>query len=70
MTLPREFTGLTTGQVAERLGLHRSTVWGWIRSGALPSKKIRGYESVSEADLEKFLSFYHLTPPKKRKRKR
>jgi len=51
---------LTIKQVAERLGLSMTTVYGWISSGALPHFRLggkgrRGCIRVAESDLAAFL---------------
>ncbi len=42
-------TGATTGQVARALGVHRATVWRWIRDGRTPGMThIRQIERLTE----------------------
>jgi excisionase family DNA binding protein len=48
---------LSTGDIAERLGVHRTTVWHWMRSGMLKSTRVTPrFRGVSEADLKAFQS--------------
>jgi excisionase family DNA binding protein len=49
---------LTAGQVAHKLKVHRSTVWLWIKAGALPSKRIGQFRAVDPAALKDFLKVY------------
>jgi excisionase family DNA binding protein len=50
---------LSTGQVAEKLNVHRSTVWQWISTGALPAKRVGiRYMGVDPADLAAFEKKY------------
>lgn len=60
MTTPSTFKKqglLSTGDVADRLGVHRTTVWHWIRSGLLRSTRVTPrFRGVSEADLKAFQS--------------
>jgi excisionase family DNA binding protein len=46
----------TTGQVAQLLGLSRSTVAQMIRTNALPSVKIGGSRRVLRAELDRYLA--------------
>ena len=69
MTLSRDFKGtglLSTGQVAEEMGVHRSTVWLWIRAGTLPSKKVGSFIGVTRRDLAKFMTIYHVDRKEKK----
>jgi excisionase family DNA binding protein len=48
---------LSTGDIAERLGVHRTTVWHWMKSGMLKSTRVTPrFRGVSEADLKAFQS--------------
>lgn len=50
---------LSTGQVAEKLNVHRSTVWQWISTGALPAKRVGiRYMGVDPEDLAAFEKKY------------
>lgn len=64
MTLPKSITEdkklLSTSAIAEKLGVHRSTVHGWIKSGMLKSEKHGRYHGVRPKDLERFLSLYEI----------
>ena len=49
---------LTVEQVAERLQVHRDTVYAWIRSGQLPGYRIGGRKAgfrIKQSDLERFV---------------
>jgi excisionase family DNA binding protein len=46
---------LTVPQCAERLGLGRSTVYQFIRTGALPSLRVGRLRRVAAADLDAFV---------------
>jgi excisionase family DNA binding protein len=46
---------LSTGDIAERLGVHRTTVWHWLKNGMLKSTRVTPrFRGVSEADLKAF----------------
>lgn len=46
---------LSTGEVAEKMSVHRSTVWQWISSGALKAQKIGPkYMGIKPSDLAEF----------------
>jgi excisionase family DNA binding protein len=73
MTIPKTLSDgelLSTAEVAKQLGVHRSTVWLWIKRDMLPSKKHGAFHGVRPADLKRFLSVYEIVVPRKRKRKR
>ena len=86
MTVPKSISEnddlLSTADVAKELGVHRSTVHGWIKNGMLPSELHGAFHAVKPADLKRFRSIYNVEakanqpdPPKKtngkkRKRKR
>lgn len=53
---------LSTTDVAERMGVHRSTVWLWIRNGAMEAKKIGGFLGIEVAEFEKLSSRYVVSP--------
>jgi excisionase family DNA binding protein len=61
---------LSTSDVAEELGVHRSTVWGWIKNGMLPSEKHGSFHGVSPKALQKFRDIYQIEPKKKSGKKR
>jgi len=46
---------LTVPQTAERLGLGRSTVYEFIRSGELPSLRVGRLRRITAADLDAFV---------------
>ncbi len=48
---------LSTGQAAERLGVHRSTLVRYIEEGRLPASRLpTGHYRIRRADLEKLLA--------------
>jgi excisionase family DNA binding protein len=52
---------LSTSQVADELGVHRSTIWALVRSGALRSKKLgrkRNFYAVSRDDMVRFAKLW------------
>lgn len=67
MTLSKKFKAsglLSTGDVARECGVHRSTVWLWIKSGVLKSSKVGDFIGVKKSDLAKFRSVYHVNGEK------
>ena len=46
---------LTIPEVAVRLGFSYITVYGWVKSGKLPSYNFAGGFRVTEKDLETFV---------------
>jgi len=52
---------LSTGEVASRVGVTRTTVLHWIKSGKLPAAftTAGGHYRITEADLTRFLSERH-----------
>lgn len=73
MTVPKSISGdstlLSTSQVADELGVHRSTVHGWVKSGMLPSTRHGAFHGIKRKDLKRFLTIYNIQPqPKKKKR--
>lgn len=58
MTTPSTFKKrglLSTGDIAARLGVHRTTVWHWMKSGMLKSTRVTPrFCGVTEADLKAF----------------
>ena len=74
MTVPKSISEssdlLSTADIAESLGVHRSTVWGWIKSGMLPSEK-QGpsgtFHGVKPSALKRFLSMYQIEPKKQKR---
>jgi len=68
MTLSKKFQAsglLSTGAVAKELGVHRSTVWLWIKSGLLKSSKVANFIGIKRSDLVKFQATYHVNGEKK-----
>lgn len=48
---------MTSSEIASRLGVHRTTVWHWIKSGMLRSVKVTPrFSGVTEEDLKAFQS--------------
>jgi excisionase family DNA binding protein len=71
LTVPKSIADdglLSTSEVAKKLGVHRSTVWLWIRRGALPSEKRGAFHGVSKKALKTFLSVYKVQPSKPKKK--
>lgn len=61
MAVPKEMADrglVSTGQVAKALGVHRSTVWYWIRSGLLPHEKVGEHYGVRPKDVIKHVKVY------------
>lgn len=58
MTTPTTFRReglLSTGDIAKRLGVHRTTVWHWMKSGLLRSTAVTPrFRGVTESDLRAF----------------
>ena len=55
MTDTEKSTWLTTGQVAELLGISPSTVPRLIRRGELPARRVGGWTRVRSADALAYL---------------
>ena len=76
MTIPKTISDneqlLSTADIARELGVHRSTVWGWIKNEMLTSKKHGSFHGVTPAALKRFLGHYHIdpSPPKRKPSKR
>lgn len=49
---------ISTGEAARRMGVHRSTVWHWISTGALRAEKTGGVLAIKPADLDRFRAMY------------
>lgn len=54
MTAPR--LTFRVSEVAEQLGVHRSTVARWVTSGELPHVRINGVRLIRPQQLEQFLA--------------
>lgn len=48
----QEPTMLTVAEVAIRMGVHRETVYGWVKSGSLPSVRVGGTIRIAPSALE------------------
>lgn len=75
MTTPSTFKRrglLSTGDIARRKNVHRTTVWHWIRSGLLKSTRVTPrFRGVSEEDLAAFeANFISDSPPPSVSRKK
>jgi len=82
MTLSKSFRGsglVSTTEVARQMGVHRSTVWHWIHTGALKAERSGGFLGIKPAELDKFRSIYRTGEtveqpqakrPEKRKRRK
>jgi len=73
MTVPKAIAAdglLSTAEVADQLGVHRSTVWLWIKRGMLNSVKRGAFHGVKPAALARFRQMYDVDALKKPKRRR
>lgn len=76
MVLPNSFQEeslLSTTAVSKELGVHRSTVWGWVRSGALQSTHKGSFHGISRENLRVFRETYGINenkPPRRKKRRK
>jgi excisionase family DNA binding protein len=61
---------LSTGQVAQALGVHRSTVWHWIQTGVLRHTKHGSHYGIKPADVDRILDIYKAPLGAKWKKKR
>lgn len=58
MSVPKAFAErglLSTAEVAERLSVHRSTVWWWIDTKVLASERVGVFHGVSPDVLRTFI---------------
>lgn len=58
MSVPKAFAErglLSTAEVAERVDVHRSTVWWWINTGVLTSERVGVFHGVSPTVLSAFI---------------
>lgn len=73
MTTPSTFKRLgllSTGDIARKLKVHRTTVWHWIKSGMLKSTRVTPrFRGVSEKDLAQFQSNFIADAPVSPKKK-
>jgi len=72
LTVPKaisDSTLLSTSQVAEKLGVHRTTVWLWIKNGALRAERHGAFHGVTPSALSAFLRIYKIQPKPKSKKK-
>lgn len=72
MTVPKALSAsglLSTAEVAEKLGVHRSTVWLWIKSGALAAERRGAFHGVSPKALRNFRNVYKIASRPARKKK-
>jgi len=66
---------LSTSEVGEKLGVHRSTVWNWIKTGLLPSKEVsqadgaRPFHGVDPKVLAKFCALHGYEDASQKKKK-
>lgn len=67
MTVPKTFVDqklLSTGEVAKMMGVHRGTVWHWIRVGLLKAEKVTDrYSGISKKSLARFKKLYKQAQP-------
>ena len=73
MTVPKTISEddrlLSTSDVAKQCGVHRTTVWLWIKRGMLKSEKHGSFHGVRPREVKRLLEFYAPPPKSKRKRK-
>lgn len=50
---------MSTVDVAKAMGVQRSTVWLWIKNGALKAEKIGHFIAIDPKDLASFRAGYH-----------
>jgi len=63
MTIPKSISDgelLSTSDVADKLGVHRSTVWLWIKRGMLSSERHGTFHGVQPKALARFRSLYRI----------
>lgn len=64
MTLSKSFqvSGLlATAEVARQMGVHRSTVWHWIKTGALKCERHGTFLGVKQSELDRLRAIYVTT---------
>lgn len=72
MVVPKSFEEeglLTPSALAKELGVHRSTVHNWLRSGLLKSKRRGSFHTITRAEVARFSSTYVIEPQKRGKKK-
>lgn len=52
---------LSVNEVAERVGVEKLTVYGWLRTGKLPAYKFGGTVRITQADFDAFAKPYPVT---------
>ena len=45
----------TISELAERIGMSRKTVWGWIRDGKLKSERYGAQHRIQEREWQRYL---------------
>jgi excisionase family DNA binding protein len=64
---------LSTADVAKQLGVHRSTVWMWVKNGMLSSVRHGSFHGISRKSLERLQGRYTVAErakPKVKKKRR
>lgn len=71
-TISEDDTLLSPTEVANELGVHRSTVHNWIRDGMLKSNKHGNFHAVSRVEIHRFSQIYQIVdePPKRNDKKK
>ena len=54
--MPANNDWYTISTLAERIGMSRKTIWGWIRQGKLQSQRYGAQHRISECDWQQFLA--------------
>lgn len=63
ITLRRERApGLTLNEAIERIGLRGGVVTSWLRGGLIAHKKVGRITTISEEEVERFMSDYATVP--------
>jgi len=61
MSLPKSIAEsdlMSTSDVARAMKVHRSTVWGWLKSGMLKGTRKGSFWCVRPKELERFRKVY------------
>lgn len=65
MTIPKSISEdgklLSTSEAAEKLGVHRSTVHHWIKTGVMKSERHGSFHAITPAELKRFKKIYDLS---------